>query len=320
MRREIVAVAVLVLAVVGCTPPGPGPQPTPTPNPSATATPSPSPTPSASATSAPPTSAPPTTVSPPDGWPSPETTGVPAGTVLRDWTGSDVLPPGEYVAYRFPRRVSVASGGVVIRNSHLVQGINNFTEGGGRGFRIEDSTLGTATGCYPDFVLGVTDFVAVRVEVYGDDGVRISERGWAPGQPQITVEDSYIRPCNSSSASHSDGLQAYGTDGPATVKHNTFDMRNAPIYTAGLFWQSDYRGATIVDNLFIGQGPADYYGTILSGSVGPLHVFDGNRYADYDQPNRGDQCDNVSWGADNRRVTLGTNYQIASVGAEVACG
>jgi hypothetical protein len=268
----------------------------------------------------PPTTAPPTTEPPASNvWPNPDNTGVPAGVTLTDWTGGATLAPGTYDGYRFPERMTVGSaGGVIIDNSHLLEGIDNWTSEGGRGFHIEDSTLGSSTSCHDNFVLGSTDFTATRVEVYGDDGIRVSERGWTTGQDQITIQDSYIRPCNASSLSHSDGLQANGTDGPATVVHNTFDMRGAVAYTAGVYWENTYRGGTITNNLFVGQGSSDYFGSSLGGSTGPLHVVQDNLYAAYGNYNRGDQCENITWGDNNRRATVDASY-VVTPGVVVGC-
>jgi hypothetical protein len=331
MRRPLAAAAVLALAaagLVGCdwqadceasgteagasgtcviTTPNPTVSPTATP----TSSPSASPTPTASPTPSP--------TPPPGGWPTPATTGVPAGTTLTGGAPCSITAAGVYTARRWTCRVEVGVPGVVIRDSELVAGIQVNGPGS---FVIEDSTIGPASGCTSGEAMRDRRFTAKRVHVRNfTDGAR-SEG------PNVVVEDSYFQLRECSSADHGDAFQGCqppncsGTEPNtgAVFRHNTVDQPNGSVLdgiTANVFWSDgSVNGLVFTDNLLKGGG---YTIRIHAGSG---HTVTGNRIVDGSWrwgPADCEHAGTMTW-SDNRLVTLGTGYSVASTGAAVSCG
>jgi hypothetical protein len=262
----------------------------------------------------PPTTPPPTTSppSPPGAYPNATNRGVPAGTTLTNDSRCTLATAGEVIVGKhFGCRLSVSASNVVIRNSQLDRGINNWTSGGGHSFVLEDSTVGT-TACVGDFGVGATDFVARRVKVIGfSDGFRLSGRTTNP----IVIDDSYARTCHLSGA-HSDGAQGDGSVGtPVTIHHSTIDIRpSATDWTAAIFFPT--AGAlTLADNILAGGGWAiDVWGN------GP-HVVSGNKIVDgsWEYQPSNSNCGAITW-TGNTAVTLDAAGQPATTVRAVACG
>jgi len=235
---------------------------------------------------------------------------VPAGTVLTNDSRCVLATANEVIVGKhFSCRLSVSATNVVIRNSQLDRGINNWASSGGHSFVLEDSTVGTAT-CVGDFGVGATDFVARRVKVIGfSDGFRLSGRTTNP----IVIDDSYARTCHLATA-HSDGAQGDGNLAPVTIHHSTIDIRpSATQWTAAIFFPTD--GALVADdNILAGggyelqiDGPGPFTLTnnkLVDGSweYAPSHVL----------------CGSTTW-ANNTAVTLDAAGQPIVVGA-LACG
>jgi len=262
----------------------------------------PSPTP-------PPTTTPPP---PPGAYPNATNRGVPAGTVLANDTRCVLATAGEVIVGKhFSCRLSVSATNVVIRNSQLDRGINNWTSGGGHSFVLEDSTVGTAA-CVGDFGVGATDFVARRVKVTGfTDGLRVSGRTSTP----ILIEDSYVLTCRSATA-HTDGVQADNTLASATIRHNTIDIRpSATTWTAAIFWPA---APPLIadDNILAGGG----YEFQIAPGPGPFTLINNKLVNDSWQYGPSNvPCGSTTW-ANNTAVTLDAAGQPASTVRAVACG
>lgn len=253
----------------------------------------------------------------PAGFPTPDTTGAKSSTLADDprctLNTNEVL---ERKRLTCAQRIEVTATALTIRDSVIATGINNWSSSGGRTMLIEDTTVGSLDRCTAagDFAIGATGLTLRRVEVYGQDAVRISQ----VGAGVVLVEDSYLAAC-SVAGSHSDGIQADGTTGGHTIRGNTIDMSKATSMTAAVFWGDFAAGpVTVKDNLVVGYRN---WATFLASTGGPNHTVDGNRFAPAagGVTNRGDQCGHITWGGDNRLVTL-SGFAVASTGAAVSCG
>jgi len=214
------------------------------------------------------------------------------------------------VGKHFTCRLSVSASNVVIRNSQLDKGINNWTSGGGHSFVLEDSTVGT-TACVGDFGVGATDFVARRVKVIGfSDGFRLSGRTTNP----IVIDDSYARTCHLSGA-HSDGAQADSNLAPVTIHHSTIDIRpSATDWTAAIFYPAN-PSMIADDNILAGGGYE-----LQIGGTGPFVITNNKlvsgswEYGPSTVP-----CGSTTW-TNNTAVTLDAAGQPSSTVRAVACG
>jgi hypothetical protein len=72
---------------------------------------------------------------PTSGFPTPATTGVPAGTSLSVWGGAATLGPGTYDAIQFNAEIDLSAGvsvasPAIFTRCYFAAGINNFATGG----------------------------------------------------------------------------------------------------------------------------------------------------------------------------------------------
>ena len=257
-------------------------------------------------------------------FPTPETTGVPAGTQL-------LLNPGDLVA-KTPKQVidgmrvtgdiRVVAQDVVIRNTEVLgRVVNNDGKGEWR-YTIEDSTIGRPDMCYStgEGAIGIDQYTARRVQIHGfPDGFRVSG-------DNVRIEDSFVSLCGQPD-SHADGIQGYGGGQGVVIAHNTIDARVSQGENAAIFFADGSRQAEVRDNLLIGGGytlrlhdetnhkvPADIASYIVTG----------NRVAEGDYgfgPASVDDCDKrraIIW-SDNTLVTVDKSYVVTAVGAPIKC-
>lgn len=134
-------------------------KPHPHPTPSATASPSPSPSPL-------PTTPAPSPTAAPSGWPSAANTGVPAGTVLTDYTGPCVITVNGTVIDS-----KTVNCDLVIRATNVliwrskVNGQINTNEGDPYSFTFEDSELDA--GVVQEAAVGTTNMTVTRSNIHG---------------------------------------------------------------------------------------------------------------------------------------------------------
>jgi hypothetical protein len=172
--------------------------PTPTPTPTKTSTPTPTPTPTPTKTSTPtptPTPTPTTTPTPPaptggitalgQSFPSPSTTGVPAGTALTPYTGPCTIQTPNVVidAKVVNCYLRVLAKGVVITRSQINGGVYADYNDNVGSFTISDSLVDAGNSAGTG--IGDAYFTATRVHVTG--GSR-SINCYA----DCTVQDSYV--------------------------------------------------------------------------------------------------------------------------------
>jgi hypothetical protein len=172
-------------------------------------------------------------------FPSPETTGVPAGWVPRETRDSEltVTQPGTVVQdIRFTNGagIVVKADDVTIRRVELQGGAitNQYGDaptGCGHNMLVEDATFAPAPRFQPsDFpVIGEGGYTARRIEVDGrGEGPRLSDCG------AVVLEDSFIRIHGADPGTaacdqvHSDGVQAVAGVG-ATARNNTIVMETS---------------------------------------------------------------------------------------------
>jgi hypothetical protein len=196
-------------------------------------------------------------------YPTAACTGVPAGTALTTHTGDlRITTPGQVVdGVRVTGSVDVRAHDVVIRNSEIRGRIINDFGGTRYRFTVEDSTVGSTTGCssWGNGAVGISDYTARRVRIAGfPDGFRVAGSN-------IRIEDSFVTLCSANPDDHSDGIQAYGAGGGTNIviDHNTIDQRavtngaaTSPIFVPN---DGERQGnqdvtVTVTDNLLAGGG------------------------------------------------------------------
>ncbi|GIH91031.1 hypothetical protein ACFFMN_32580 [Planobispora siamensis] len=309
----------LVLPLAACTPPaseqaGP-PSPTGAPGKGTRGT-GPRGTPSAPAS---PTGPPAQTTGPegcPD-HPTPACTGVPPGTELRrlklNFHGEAyrVTKDGRVLdGVHIPGDLLITADDVVIRNSRIDGGVQDWYDGEGYSFTITDSTVGPEKGCLTAPGIQTTDFTARRVHVRGHgDGFSVSG-------DNVRIEDSYVLLC-SNPGDHGDGIQTIGAGRGLVVHHNTFDQRQAEDVTSPIFLvDTGTVDVEVTENLVMGgtysmrllhargrKVMRDNSVVDKSWEYGPLVV----------------DCAGVDFSG-NKLVTIDEDYRITSTVAPLPCG
>ncbi len=279
----------------------------------------PSITPTASA------SASPTTTTPATAWPTPASTGVPAGWVPASTRSTDlvVTTPGAVVEdVRLTGRASVQvrAANVTLRRIELQGGVVDNSNGDGchAGMTLENVSILKGPNTLPTDLpsVGPGSYTAKRVKIQDSaEGFRISgdDNGCGP----VVIEDSWarVRYPDTCGDWHGDSAQGYFGDA-LTVRRSYMEIVETAACsgTAPFFYPAGQGNTSVtVDGLIVrGGGFSFRLGT--PGSVQGLKVVDGSwGYGPVDVTN----CGQVSpW--DARRVTLDANYQPTD-GAMIAC-
>lgn len=271
-------------------------------------TPSATPKPTPSATSAPPKAAGGGGRCALPAYPSPSCAGVPADVKLTTVNGEfAATKPGQVISgKRITGRVSIRAKGVVIRDSELLAGVNNFTGDGSYPYTIEDSTVGPASGCYGDFAVGAENFTARRVLVRNSsDGFRVSG-------DNILIEHSFAKVCTDSS-NHSDGIQGHNGGSNVVIRHNTIDQRGVENATSPIFIADGSQGAKVQDNLLMGGG---YVVRLHDGSF----TFENNVVVDqaWGYGPVYSNCGAIAW-RNNKLVRIDQNYRVTKALSALNC-
>jgi hypothetical protein len=196
-------------------------------------------------------------------YPTAACTGVPSGTQLTTHSGDLVVRTAGQVVdgVRVTGAVDVRAHDVVIRNSEIRGRITNDFGGTRYRFTIEDSLVGSTTGCssWGNGAVGVSDYTARRVRIAGfPDGFRVAGS-------RVHIEDSFVTLCSANPDDHSDGIQAYGAANGTdiVIRHNTIDQRSVTngAATSPIFIPNDGERqgnqnltVTVTDNLIAGGG------------------------------------------------------------------
>jgi hypothetical protein len=266
--------------------------------------------------------------------PTPDCTGVPAGTVPADTSGDiTVTQDGTVIdGKHISGSVVVKARNVVIRNSVIDNQVTDDFDNTDYSFTISDTTVGPAAGCLNSPGVYSQNFTATRVEVRGHD------TGFQQAQPgdYATVRDSFAKVCGlppnlrPPDGSHADPFQAYCPQtacGMTTLDHNTFQV-DTDYYTAAVFAGDSVSnghptGLSLTGNLLIGgvysiyvgwQGGPDY--TIADNAV--VANSPGFRTWDYGASTSNGSCAHQVWSG-NQIVTIDPNYVTTSVAGSLGC-
>jgi hypothetical protein len=228
-------------------------------------------------------------------WPTPATTGPPAGAALTPSGGITVTTPGAVVESRLVTGcITVEAPNVTIRDTRVlaagcVDGIKNL---GHPGLVVEDTEIDGQSQGTCAIAIGDNNYTAIRVHAHGcSDGARISDG-------DVTIRDSVIGPTFYVANDHGDGIQCYyGRTSLASytrnvIRHNTIiGGNNSAIqvadhchgslmlddnllsatggYTLRLY---DF-DATVTNNVFVrgawGSGPVHHYVDPAPGASDP---------------------------------------------------
>jgi hypothetical protein len=281
------------------------------------------------ATTAPPTTAPadPSTTAVPapqgaTGFPTPASTGVPAGwepaavhegDLTVDEPGTvleDLLVTGD---------VQVRAVDVTIRRTRI-HGIvwNQYSDTEQfPGLLLEDVELGPDTGVLTDWghgAVGTAGYTARRVEIHNvTDGFRVSG-------DDVVIEDSFVSlTAVAGECNHLDAVQGYGGGQRVVIRHNTLDARGE-CGNAAVFMADSSPHAVVEGNLLLGGA---YSLRLNQAEVPATFVARGNRFADGSWDfGPMDVVDSGSLDltcADNRIVTVDADFQVTGDVGEVPC-
>lgn len=282
------------------------------------------------------------------GYPTPAKVGLPDGwrpTSTHNGNLNVTTPGAVLDGIEVTGSVNVCAEGVTIRNSRVHGRIwNQFDLGtcsGGAGHQyamtIRDSTVGepngSAAGVTQHGTIGPGRYTALRNEVYGSDGFRVS----APhqgGPNDVLIQDNYFKATPSGDL-HLDGVQGFYGGQNVAVRHNTIDAEG-PSNNAAVFFADCSVSAVVENNLLkggaytlrihddSGNAATSSFNCGGSADVGPWRIT-GNRIvsgsADFGPAYTvNTQCGaaSMTW-ADNRTVSIDAGYNVTSTGAEVRC-
>ena len=261
---------------------------------------------------------------PAGGFPTPSTTGVPAGWAPAQTRSTDlrVTQAGgvvEDVLLTSGADLLIEAPNVTVRRVVLQGGKINNQPGSGcaNGLLIEDTTLEPPPGqnatTETEAVVSYGGYTARRVKIWQrSEGFRVS--GKSAGCGPVRIEDSFARIDDSDNCDlHADGIQGY--NGSAlTVVNTTIDGQRIGCGTAPFFYPRN-QGNTRADVnglLVMGAGYPFRLGT--PGTVSGLRIVNGSW--EYGPINVA--CSLVTaW--DASLVTITANYQVASTVQQKRC-
>jgi hypothetical protein len=258
----------------------------------------------------------------PRGFPTPSTTGVPAGWVpAQTRTGAvhitqngavvqDMLIQGD---------LDIEADNVTVRRVDIQGGMINNQPGAhcGNGLVIEDTTIEPPPGV--DFtkenegVISYGGYTARRVKIWRrSEGFRVS--GKSAGCGPVTIEDSFAKIVDGDDCNlHADGLQGY--DGNAlTVTNTTIDGTDIGCGTAPFFVPAQQGNTSANVNQLLVMGAGYPFRLGVPGSVQGLKIV--NKSWVYGPI--AVMCGLMStW--DAQLVTITPDYQVASVVGPQRC-
>jgi hypothetical protein len=290
----------------------------------------------------------------PAGYPTPATVGLPTG-----WSPTQVIDGDLTIEDPNTTYTDVEVNGsinVMAENTRLcrvrVHGRiwNQFSSPTGLhqwSFFVADSTVGdpdnTTNEVTADGAIGPGRYTAVRNQVYGLDGFRVSEPHQG-GDNDVNISNNYFRanlfPC--SAGFHLDGVQGYFGGQDVMINHNTLDITADCGSNGAVFMADCSESAVVIQNLLVGGGfdlrihddhgndrpegqcidPST--GQVATHDIGPW-IIAGNRMAAYafgPVLTTNTECDNTQsmpYWLDNRTAVIDANYTVTSTGPEVLC-
>jgi hypothetical protein len=263
--------------------PTPTPEPTPAPTPEPTPTPTPVPEPAPEPAPAPePTPVPAPEPAPSSDWPTAANTGVPAGVVLKPYSGPfNITTPGTVIdGYDIKGALTINASDVTIKNSRVTGRIDTGDQNKNPRTLIQRVEI---IGPYDSARDG--GFAAVGYTGFTCDGCNV--RGWGKGFALVrdaVVKNSWVHdivvhgdPANG--GSHNETIISLGGSN-FTITNNRLDAGSAPNVSASLALYSQmeaFNNVTVSGNLFDGGGYCVYAGQ--AGSYGASNTkFVGNTF------------------------------------------
>lgn len=194
-------------------------------------------------------------------WPSDATTGVPAGTVLRQVGTINADKPGQIIdSVDVAGSINVTARGVVIRNCqvHSTTAPYGVLVYPGGSVHIEDCEFYGQR----EAAISGNSWTALRVNIHSQqsDGVKLGSNCW--------LQDSFIHDFTPSAGSHADGGQMQTGVHHLTVRHNTILMGTSKADNSALMFSPDLGPS--------GAGPVLVADNLLGGGGITLRIVDGN--------------------------------------------
>lgn len=249
------------------------------------------------------------------GFPTPSTTGVPAGWAPKQTRTSElrITQPGAVVEDVLLQNANIVvqAPNVTIRRVRMQGGwINNHVgRTCGNGLTIEDTTIepppGAANTAESEGVISYGGYTARRVKIVNrSEGFRVSGK---PDCGEVRIENSFAKIVipDGRCDLHADGVQGY-YGSHVTVVNTTIDFREAGCGTAAFFVPgSQGNTSATVDRLLV-MGGGYPFRLGVPGSVSGLRIVDGSwRYGPIQVG-----CSRLSgWEASIVRMTA--DYQVA---------
>jgi hypothetical protein len=269
-------------------------------------------------------------------YPTPSTTGVPAGTTLTtlapdgytDGVPYYVVGPGEVInAKHFEGNLVISGNGAQVKNSEIY---GNITNGSGHySFSVTDTTIGEPESsgfCNGNPAILFDNYTALRVRIRSfSDAFRATTDDGSSTNSNISIKDSFAKLC-SNTGDHSDGFQGWHGGGNVLIQHNTIDQRGlaAGTVTAPIFNSDNSRGIVVKDNLLAG---GSYTIRVDTDDIGTTSTVQDNKVVDGawvtgpvhgEGPTGGSSCPYITWSG-NSLVTIDSSYAITSTVGPLAC-
>ncbi|SEQ12244.1 right-handed parallel beta-helix repeat-containing protein [Microlunatus flavus] len=228
--------------------------PTTSPKPSASPTSTSKPSPSSSPTTNPPK---------PAGFPDASSTGVPAGTTLKAYSGpSTITADGTVIdGKKITSCLVVKADDVTIKNSLISSScfFNVLADDGGRRLLLSDVEIDGRNNAGSDSAVAGGGYTCLRCDVHGTiDGFKAGT--------DVTIKDSWIHDLAMTDDSHNDGIQSLGTTS-LKVQHNTIVLGDGATSAVMLSTGSaDAMRNVSIDGNLLGGGAFTVYGGYQAGT------------------------------------------------------
>lgn len=191
-------------------------------------------------------------------------TGVPAGTVLTAYTGSNRPAAGAVIQDKlitYPITIAAGRNNVTFRRCKFqMQAFwHILTDEGATGLLVEDCEFDGMDDSGNDSAVSGYNYTLRRVNIHHTvDGIKIGSNS--------TIEDSFIHDlCREGSDPHNDGIQSLGTNA-STIRGNTIIVPNGS--TSAIILSTGSASAmknVLIENNILGGGAYTVYGGYQAG-------------------------------------------------------
>ena len=202
--------------------------------------------------------------------PNADTTGVPEGVKLKDYTGPAIITKAGTVidAKKVTSCLVIKADNVTIKKS-LIRSrgcfFNVLSDNGNRDLTLTDVEIDGRDNATGDSAINGGGFTCLRCNIHGTiDGIK--------AQSDVVIQDSYIHDLTITADSHNDGIQSLGTTSLRILGNSIVlddGSTSAIILSTGS--ASAMRNVEIDGNL-LGGGAFTVYGGYLAGTDSPDKV------------------------------------------------